>query len=284
MWRFDCLCPDVDQWVCASLCSGLNTRKEVSRPTAWVEREQAHQTAVQSAPTEHRVMWQYENEADHCSRSLLPALGLFLKLSSSRIYLCCQGCGASLCEVGLFSPLDPVLIWWLCGFWLKIICNVKRSPKEDTREDHGEAYCIWCRRGFFLPAVKFDACRKSRETACVRRSTEAPNAAAAARPPTAAWKLNRWLPPTSISANGLTELHDDLSNYIDGHTPRAARQTLPSAASTWTSAFPGPVESETSMESNQNPLMWLHTSIRLLPLLLFHQRRDFPNCVHGRTR
>ena len=82
-------------------------------------------------------------------------------------------------------------------------------------------YMVWL--GFFLPAVKFGRMSKKQRDSLyaeVQKHRMQQQQRDHQQQPGEAEPLT---PTYNISANGLTELHDDLSNYIDGHTPEGSK-------------------------------------------------------------
>lgn len=279
----------VEVWLLVPQYTSVNLCIPVHWSEHWEEKEMVQASCaggkwtssfshIPVAPTEHRDIWQQENIDDHYPRSLLPVLGLFLKLSSSGICLCCRGCG-----IGLFSPLDHVLTLWLCGFDWDCL-RLQRNSIKHAREDHEEKHIINDMVSLFSSSCKIwpDVEKAERQLVC--RSAETPDAATAARPPTAAWRgraadsnlqhLSQWADGTSRRPQ---QLHRRAHPW--GEQGRLSRQQLLPGHT----AFPGPVRSWYQWNQTRTN-MWLHTSIRLLSLLFFHQWRDFPNCVHGRIR
>lgn len=83
------------------------------------------------------------------------------------------------------------------------------------------SYMIWF--GSFLPAVKFGRMSKKQRDSLyaeVQKHRMQQQQRDHQQQPGEAEPLT---PTYNISANGLTELHDDLSNYIDGHTPEGSK-------------------------------------------------------------
>lgn len=77
--------------------------------------------------------------------------------------------------------------------------------------------------GIFLPAVKFGRMSKKQRDSLyaeVQKHRMQQQQRDHQQQPGEAEPLT---PTYNISANGLTELHDDLSNYIDGHTPEGSK-------------------------------------------------------------
>lgn len=205
-----------------------------------------------------------------------PRSPYLLILCSSGICLC--RCG---CEVGL---LDHILILWLCGFWLRL-SEISKEPgsKACRRGEWRKAHCIWC--GWLVSSsCKIWPHVEEAERQLVRRSAETPDAAAAARPPAAAWRgraADSNLQYLGQRADGTTWRPQQLHRWAHprGKQGRLCRQQLLPGHT----AFPGPVRSWYQWNQTRTN-MWLHTSIRLLSLLFLHQWRDFSDCVHGRTR
>lgn len=93
----------------------------------------------------------------------------------------------SLCGAGLFSPLDRVLVLRPFGFGLRV-SEISKELLKHGREENGEKRIVYGVVWLFSSSCKVWPHVEKAERQLVCRSTETPNAAAAARPPTAAWR------------------------------------------------------------------------------------------------
>ena len=162
-----------------------------------------------SGSPEHGVTEQQETIGGRFAGSPLPIL------SSSGMCLCCCGRGVELC-----SPLDHTLILWLCGFGMRL-SETSKEPLKQSLMKKSVLYMVWF--GVFLPAVKFGRMSKKQRDSLyaeVQKHRMQQQQRDHQQQPGEAEPLT---PTYNISANGLTELHDDLSNYIDGHTPEGSK-------------------------------------------------------------
>lgn len=222
------------------------------------------------APTEHRALWQQETMGGHCPRSLLPTRPPFLWDVSLPLWVWGGTVG---------SHPDFVVMWVL----IEIVWDFKGTPKACRRAEWRKAHCVWC--GWLVSSsCKIWPHVEEAERQLVRRSAETPDAAAAARPPAAAWRgraADSNLQHLGQRADGTTRRPQQLHRraHPRGEQGRLCRQQLLPGHT----AFPGPVRSWYQWNQTRTN-MWLHTSIRLLSLLFLHQWRDFSDCVHGRTR
>lgn len=123
----------------------------------------------------------------HLSGPLLPAPGLFLKHEFLWDVCLLLGSWSESVWVGTVFTSEYVLILWSCSFGLRLCETSKETPKlagENIEEKHIVCSMVW----LFSSSCKIWPNVKKAERQLVCRSTETPDAAAAARPPAAAWR------------------------------------------------------------------------------------------------